>query len=234
MFVIRIYIRKGGTVEMLEKYIIALTNLYGMIRKDMVVDIYNRQNNDKITIEQIDVYFNDRITQIPKTEIYTYGTYFAHLLVVEFDNFTRFIRGKEDKPFYLPAQEDLLKYVNDSYFDKTESYYKLCNYVREHIFGENRSGAGYFCDNLYLSLKQGVSVDAIMSVEFERLQIELSGDFQDKIVYGLLLDFSQDVRNWENNGYTERELSLMNSDPDSAAKQAKKRNVIPFRLDKDK
>ncbi|ACB86124.1 hypothetical protein [Natranaerobius thermophilus] len=35
-------------------YIISLTNLYGLVHKDKVIEIYNMQNNDQINTEIID------------------------------------------------------------------------------------------------------------------------------------------------------------------------------------
>ena len=42
---------------LLEEYIIALTNLYGIVSKEKVVEIYNTQNEDKIGMEQVDILY---------------------------------------------------------------------------------------------------------------------------------------------------------------------------------
>lgn len=200
----------------------------------MVLDIYNKFNREKVTIDQINPYFNNDLFQIPETDIYTYGTYFAHEIVVEFDNFTKFIRGKEAKPYYLPNEWELFKYIDDEYFEKTEAYHKLHNYARKHIYANDYRGASYFCKGVYMGMKYGVSIDAIMTMEFERMQIELEDEMQSKVVYGLLLDLNRDVRDWENNGYTERELSAMNQEQGPPADKAEKGNVVRFRSDKNK
>ena len=43
----------------LAKYIIALSNLYGMVHKEMVVDVFNNQNKEKINIEEVENYLKN-------------------------------------------------------------------------------------------------------------------------------------------------------------------------------
>ena len=48
--------RKQGVYAMsqLTQYIIALSNLYGMVHTDKVVEIYNSQNDDKIDLADVE------------------------------------------------------------------------------------------------------------------------------------------------------------------------------------
>lgn len=46
--------------ELIIDYIVALTNIYGIVPKDKVVEIYNMQNDDKITIEELENLDADR------------------------------------------------------------------------------------------------------------------------------------------------------------------------------
>ena len=43
-------------MDQLEQYIVAMTNLYGMFHKNKLVEIYNSQNDEKISISDVERY----------------------------------------------------------------------------------------------------------------------------------------------------------------------------------
>lgn len=205
-------------MKKLTQYIEALTNLYGMVHKEVVQDIYNQQNDEKVTIAEIDTYFTDHFEAIASTGILPFENYFSQEIIIELDNFIQFIYQKGNKPYYVPDKEVLLKYAEYSYFEKAESYYKIYDYVYNNIYSHNEEAAACFCDQIYNGLRFGLSIDGIISVEFERLDVELTDDMQSKVLYGLMLDLKQDVRLWGNNGHTTRELSKIGGgEPDPSS-----------------
>jgi hypothetical protein len=72
---------------LIEDYIISLVNLQGIIQKDMVIKIYNRQNDDKIknislTEMKVD---NQKLDEeyLTQNEIEAVDDYFVHYVVNE-------------------------------------------------------------------------------------------------------------------------------------------------------
>ncbi len=55
-------------MDLIKQYIIALTNLYGQVPVEVVVDIYNSQNEEQIGIDDVLVYLN-----ISRYEHHRYG-----------------------------------------------------------------------------------------------------------------------------------------------------------------
>ena len=47
---------KTFIMNQLEQYIVAMTNLYGMFHKNKLVEIYNSQNDEKISISDVERY----------------------------------------------------------------------------------------------------------------------------------------------------------------------------------
>ena len=47
---------KAFIMDQLEQYIVAMTNLYGMFHKNKLVEIYNSQNDEKISISDVERY----------------------------------------------------------------------------------------------------------------------------------------------------------------------------------
>ena len=60
------------------EYIIALTNLYGLIHKDRVKDIYNSQNEAQGTIQEIEELLMNPPKGLGKTFVYHHKKYFVH------------------------------------------------------------------------------------------------------------------------------------------------------------
>ena len=50
-------------MDLIKHYIIALTNLYGQVPAEVVVDIYNSQNEDQIGIDDVLVYFDEDLSK---------------------------------------------------------------------------------------------------------------------------------------------------------------------------
>lgn len=180
----------------LTRYFVALTNLYGMVHKEMVLAIYNQMNERKVTIDEVDAYFSDDLERVPDTDVFTYGKCFCHEVVVELEHYVDFMRRKDDKPYYVPGEQVLLKYVDDAYYEKTEAYEKLYDYAYEHIYANDEEETGYFSESILKGLRFGLSVEVITSVEFERMEVELKDEMQGKVVRGLIVELNQDVRTW--------------------------------------
>ena len=217
-------------MDKLTRYIVALTNLYGMVHKEMVLAIYNRMSERKVTIDEVDAYFSDDLERISGTDVFTYGKCFCHEVVVEMEHYVYFMRGKDDKPYYVPGERELLKYVDDAYYVKAEAYERLHDYAFEHIYTNDDEEADYFVESILKGLRFGLSVEVIMSVEFERMEVEMKDEMQRKVMRGLIAELKQDARTWGNNGYTERELSEIDAEAGGSLGERKSRNVIEFEM----
>ena len=86
-------------------YIVALTNLYGLVHKEKVLEIYNQQNEEKVSIETIEAYLE---TGIPWEFVYTHGNYFVHEAIYALDSFEEELALRRGKPYYVPEKKELL------------------------------------------------------------------------------------------------------------------------------
>ena len=71
----------------LNQYIIALTNLYGMVHKDLVVEIYNSQNDNEISKSDVDIIFRNPPKELEENFVCTHKDYFVHEVILEFREF---------------------------------------------------------------------------------------------------------------------------------------------------
>ena len=130
------------------KYIIAMTNLYGMVPKEKAVEIYNSQNEVKIGIDVIEAYLTNPPKELEEAFIYPYKDCFVHETILEFDEFDQMLRKKVDKPYYVPEKKELLKYTDEWYFEKNSQYKALFNYVKANFFKGVAKKAEELCEEI--------------------------------------------------------------------------------------
>src|SRR5690554_1963849 len=94
-------------MNQVEKHIVALTNLYGQVSVIQVMDIYNMQNEDQISVDEIVVYY---YKDLSKHHVYSHKKHFVHEAIIEFKKFGSLRRKKGKKPCFIPEQEELLRY----------------------------------------------------------------------------------------------------------------------------
>ncbi|REB08629.1 hypothetical protein DVB69_05710 [Sporosarcina sp. BI001-red] len=106
--------------EEVELYIKAMTRLYGMMHFEQVVTLYNLQNEQKITIGDLqDLLASGELdSSLQKEDIYYKETVFLGPklagIVPE-----QFVRETIEKPYYQPPKEQLLRYADSGYFDES-------------------------------------------------------------------------------------------------------------------
>jgi preprotein translocase subunit SecA len=189
----------------LTKYIIALTNLYGIVHKTKVLEIYNKQNDEKITMEDVETYFQNPPYVLADNFTEIYEDYFVKDTIIANDRIDELMAEKADKPTYIPEQEELLKYVEDSYFEKPPAYHRLYDYIKKKFY----EGDDYKTQLLTEEI-QGICQFAfdmkLISECFNSRNIVFDGQSQIKEVLQLVVELSNNVRLWENNGHTPEEM----------------------------
>jgi preprotein translocase subunit SecA len=192
-------------MDQLEQYIVAMTNLYGMFHKNKLVEIYNSQNDEKISISDVERYISEHEENQMSKYVELYKGHFAHECIIEFDEFDSLLAQKSNKPYYVPEKQELLKYVDDFYFEKTKEYMALNNYVKVKLVNGDQVKADAICEEIQGSSHVEFDMQNILS-SLRTWDIELSGIDQLNEFIGLVSEFVNNMRIWENNGFTPREI----------------------------
>ena len=195
-------------MELLKNYISALTNLYGLVHKDKVLEIFNRQNHEKVTSEQVDVYLVNEGVAIPDTFVYPNGDYFVHEAIASLNDFEEMLSQKDDKPYHIPSQDELLNYVDDLYFEKSAAYQRLYKYVADHFFPNNDEKVKDVCEQAFDNCHGDFGLQYTLN-DMVRMGVKLSDEKQMGELVELISDLNNNVRLWENNGHTPREIFEM-------------------------
>lgn len=108
-------------------------------------------------------------------------------------------------PFYIPEQEELLRYKDSFCFEMTKEYRALLSYLTIHFFNGDENKANMVCDDIQLSCQISFSFQDIF-YEFESRRVKFRDEKQISEVTELIMDLANNTRVPENNGYTPCEL----------------------------
>lgn len=180
------------------KYIIALTNLYGIVHPDKVVEIYNMQNEDN-TITSIP---SNIKSGLRKENIYFYNGYYVRNEIREYEeDFLLHIETQENNKFYIPKKEELLKYVDYEYIEMNEQYSALARCIAQENCIDDEY-LGNFLISLRLNVVEGKNILTSFFDTFESC-------FESKEtlieLLELLIECAGHTRLTINNGYTQIE-----------------------------
>lgn len=194
-------------MNLLIQYIVALSNLYGIVPLKKIVEIYNSQNEDHISLEDVEAYYKNPPKELEKSFVYPYRGCFVNQSVIEFDDFDRLMAQKSNKPYYVPGKDELLKYTDNCYTEETREYRALRDYLRDHFFNGDEKRADNLADDI-----QGLfqfAEDFSIQMVFDRLnRMGVSFEDLDQVneVVHLITNMSNNTRIWENNGHTPHEI----------------------------
>ena len=201
----KIFFKKEDSMKQVTQYIIALTHLYGMVQKNKVVEIYNSQNDHTIGVENVEMYFLAPSKELEDNFVETYKDYFVHESIMEFDDFQRMLIQKADKPYYVPRQEELLKYVDDLYFERNKEYKALLDYLKHNLFDGKVDQAENLCEDIQGICQFSFSMQEIFD-SVNNFGIEFQDENQVNELVQMITMLSNSTRLWENNGFTPNEI----------------------------
>ncbi len=193
----------------LTDYIVSLTHLYGIVHKDKVREIYNMQNKEhvdeidmvRLKAGEIRIDFNE----LDNGFVEISDDYFVHESILEFDKFDRLIMQQRGKPFYIPEQEELLKYKSDSYFEENTQYKMLLQYIEKNIFHGDSFKAQMLGEDIQMICQYGFEAQKVVDTLNLR-GVDFKNVDQANEVMKLVMDLANNTRIWENNGHTPTEL----------------------------
>lgn len=188
-------------------YIIALCNLYGMVHKKKVVDIYNMQNTEKITLKEVESIQEKLPKEIDEAWIDVHQGYFVSSSILEHREFLYYIREKGSKPYYIPEKEELLNYLDGFYFEKNNAYHQFVQELTKN-YKVNQEKAEDLVSDVVDICQFNYSTQGVIS-RLEEMGLVFSGEKELNNVVKLIMNLMNNTRIWENNGYTPEEMFNM-------------------------
>ncbi|MEA4902883.1 YecA family protein [Desulfitobacterium sp.] len=187
--------------KQLDAYARAAVNLYGIISRDDLVNIFNKQNVERTTNDEIYILL---LPLVLKNGWYGfYKEYIVHYLFFDdFDQANYLLEHQADKPRYIPEKNEFLKYTNEDYVDN-DHWWNVHRFMLD-VFGScKETSEGYEEVRNYIIYGDGIKE---LGPILDRHNLIFSGEKQLREFINLIMLAKSNTRIWENNGYTPSEL----------------------------
>jgi len=196
--------------KLLDTYAKAAVNLYGVIGIKEFAEIFNGQNTEHTNADEV---FALLLPLVLKSKWYCfYKDHIVHYWAIEdFDFADYWIKVQGDKPRYIPAKDELLKYENEYYECETQvaCWEKLREYAKK-IWPEN-----YKTYLLISELKEvpelSTGVNELSEI-FDKFGLVFDDQKQAQEFINLYMEARNNTRIWSNKGYSPNELRKLLED----------------------
>jgi hypothetical protein len=180
-------------------YLKAATNLYGVVTKEKLTEIYNTHHK-----EPLDTGYWLRYQQ-RRNEVFSWyrGHFVSNDVILE-DCFETLLLDQQGKPHYLPEKKTFLKYQDDEYLEQTKPLQKLKRCL-ERNFHIPKKNLLVICEEIGFSAR-AVDTPAELVEELDAFGVRLDEPALLQEVSGILVEVMNHSRRWENCGHTPNEI----------------------------
>jgi len=181
----------------LDLYAKAAVSLYGIIRRDEFVEIFNSQNEEQTTADEVYIIL---LPNVLKSGDYGfYKEYIVHYVALtEFRWVDKLAQHQADKPRYIPPKEEFLKYEWE-WYDDNKQWDKLMGFMQT-AFGTTR---GF--EEIKLSVSQTRDIKQLGAI-MEKYNLVFANQEQTQGFFNALTHAMNNSRIWENKGHTPDEM----------------------------
>ena len=189
--------------DLIHAYAMAAVNLYGVIPQGDLIRLFNTQNGKKITEEEL---FSVLIRHISLG--CGYALWEEYLVNDAFEandyrDVPDLLKRVGGKPRYIPPKQELLKYADPDYYERTPEASLMRHYLLQDADLEPDLAEGVLSElhfAIVLEAKPVQLLDILRDYE-----VPLLGDHM-QIVLDILSGMANSTRLWSNNGFTPNEL----------------------------
>lgn len=197
--------KKSERYSLIKKYIIGFLNIYGMYEVEYLIDIFNKQNQEKIDAKELMSVV--KIYNIFNETVEIYKNYLAHeVLFMGPGEIEKLEADRQNKEYYIPSKELVLNYGDEFYIEETKAHKELHNYIKT-ICKDSEIAEGLF-EDICIGLNDNDLDAQYIVFEFERRGIKFSKIEQVNKLIGLSIKVNNNTRKWSNKGWMPSELHI--------------------------
>ncbi|WEK54600.1 MAG: SEC-C metal-binding domain-containing protein [Candidatus Cohnella colombiensis] len=193
--------------QLVLQYVSAAVNLYGVCTPELVLDIYNGQNEQHLSmldLEEVTDYHLNRMQDYIRVDDFFVSQYFED---DNQDEFRELLRSIQNKPRYIPNKEQFLKYSDDLYFEMTPQLLQLRLFILNQLC-KDAELVDHIIDDIQLACSMEEPLQAIVN-ELERRNIVFDNMDQVKRFTDLVTEVYNHTRLWSNCGYMPAEMRAL-------------------------
>ena len=192
--------------SLIKSYILSCIRLYGACELDFLIKLFDEQNPNEKPLDYKELNLQiDRCKKIGlEATRYADCVVSESLLMFEGDIEDLF-NQREDKNFYIPTKEDLLKYEDEFYIEKNSQYMELEKFINK-VVKDKEMAEGIMEDIAFPLRFHDITIDSAIN-EFNRRHISFESLKEVEKFAKLYVDLTNNTRCWANRGYTPKEIS---------------------------
>lgn len=202
--------KERNRYRLVEQYILAFSNLYGVYEESTLLEVFNNQNEEKLTSEEFYSLLNKFMEKSGLVQVH--NGKFVHEALLEGVGLEELIAEVEGKEYYVPAKEELLKYADEVYIEMTPDHINLKQYLLNLFNNDEEVAQGLFEDLCLALTDDSLSVeDAIFELEQRDVEIKDRKQLQEYV--GAISLVNNNTRKWANRGFTPVEMPEVKQEP---------------------
>ena len=214
--------RKSANIS---KYASAAVNLYGIIEINRFTDIFNEYNGSNVDHETMD----DMLTALSLSSMREYSVhddYVIHCSLYDSPEIGETVEYladlKADKPYYIPSNEEFLKYEDSDYYEETSEVKAFKWHLKKNGFTDAEEFEEVFIEMIW-SIKNSLGKPLDFIRILNEKDFEFKTDSMTKKAMESAMEMYSSTRMWINNGYSPNEISSVwkNSNANFTAKTSK-------------
>ncbi|MET3576963.1 YecA family protein [Bhargavaea ullalensis] len=125
--------------ELILDYIAAMANLYGMVPFKKVADVYKKQTGEAVDWKEVRDLATSESEELKRRLIELFSDYALAKRAEDEDWFSELLWRHDRKHYFVPGQEELLRYTNPDYFERTEQAEAVKSVAVESGLDEKKS-----------------------------------------------------------------------------------------------
>jgi len=200
-------VRIRARQQLVLRYVEVTINLYGVCRPELLIDIFNEQNDHNLSMSEL-----EEICEIHLVRMQTFQWIHGYLAsdYFELDDLQEFhglLMNIQNKPRYVPDKEELLKHADDLYYEKTPQLMQLRMYILNQLCDDSE-----LVDEIISDIQLACSMEEPLQEiihELERRNIAFESMDQVKRFADLVVEVYNNTRLWSNCGYTPIEMRAL-------------------------
>ncbi len=194
-------------MHLIIQYTLALANLYGIYDRTLLLDIYNRQNNENVKPDELSKHFKDAAFALKKAKIVLKGQQIIKAEIIEDDFYDELMRLKQGKRYYIPEREVLLNYQDEGYIEPSSQYEVVKAFVKRYIGDDFSETADQIAHKVAIMCRNCTDPQHILDyISNFQIAFDLEANNAMLEAIGELYNAS---RNWENNGCKPNDMSAL-------------------------
>lgn len=186
-----------------EEYVVACCNLYGMVEIKQVEHMFEFQNGGVFDIKQLDKKNLENHFVVKWKDVF-----YNDALEVE-EDYKNHYQVVKTKPYYEPMKSELLKYIDDDYFEYNIQYRDFEKYIRTKV--DDEQAISDIVYDTHLGFIDDTDLQFTINHIFDLAGFEFESQLEMIQLMDHLMILQNNTRMWLNNGFTPVELRKLST-----------------------